>query len=95
MRISQVVEEVERVVWKKVGNSYVFKGPDVFASLKPENNVWKMLIVIDKQRYTGERPTLEEAFKVTDKLIFQKAKQAWLNSDCKAVIAPWQGDLDI
>jgi hypothetical protein len=47
--------------------------------------VWQMRVRIGNQWYRGERPTLEEAFKAADRLIYEKAKDVWLKSKATAV----------
>lgn len=56
--------------------------------------LWQMEVRINGHKYKGTRPTLEEAFKAADRLIYEKAKDVWLQSRCGAVIAPWVGNLE-
>jgi hypothetical protein len=62
----------------------------VEASIKPAaGQQWEMLLRAHGQRYKGTRPTLEDAYKALDDLMFKVAKPYWLKQDAHAVIMPW------
>ena len=67
--------------------------PEVWAQLSHEDGKWSMAVRIGKQNYSGERPTLEEAFRATADLLYKHAKEFWLCMDSQAVTAPWAGEL--
>lgn len=91
----QKAEKANPNAWRQVGDAYIFTPqPEVSATLAPEAGRWLMLVTLGKQTYRGVRDTLEEAFKATDSLLYEKAKDAWLKSLCAAVIAPWAGKLE-
>jgi hypothetical protein len=56
--------------------------------------VWQMKVRIGTQWYKGTRPTLEEAFKAADRLIYEKAKDVWLKSKATAVTSNFAGILE-
>lgn len=79
-----------RYVWQELLDSYVFEPlPEVRAHLTEHDGSWEMRVVINGQKFHGERSTLEEAFKATANLLFKHAKDIWLRMDTRAVIAPW------
>ncbi len=53
-----------------------------------------MVLQVNGKRYVGSRPTLEEAFKATDRLIYKEAKEYWLKSDASVVLEQWKGTLE-
>ena len=80
--------------WEEFLGNYTFKPSGTCnATIAPLGEGWTMAAVIDGKRYLGKRPTLEEAFKATDQLIFQHARKYWLRMDARVVLAPWKGDL--
>jgi hypothetical protein len=54
-----------------------------------------MILSVGRKRYVGLRPTLEEAAKATNKLMHDKANEAWSGSRWGVVLAPWEGDLNV
>lgn len=80
--------------WYPLESGFALECFNVSARLQPRGAVWEMLVVVSGQRYTGQRPTLEDAFKAADRLIYEKAKDVWLQSKCTAAIAPWVGTLE-
>jgi hypothetical protein len=53
-----------------------------------------MAVKINGKNYVGNRPTLEDAFKATDRLIFLHTKDIWAKSDASAVLESWKGVLN-
>lgn len=73
-----------------IDGGYTFNPVDaVLAVLTPTDGNWAMLVQAGGRRYTGQRATLEEAFKATDALLFREAKDFWTKSLCSVVLAPW------
>ena len=54
---------------------------------------WSMLGRIGEKTYKGTRPSLEEAAKAADRLLYKKFPHVWTTTDARAIIAPWRGDL--
>lgn len=81
--------------WQELLDSYVFApAPNVNANLTERDGSWTMVVDIDSKHYVGSRPTLEEAFKATDRFLYLHARTFWLRSICHAVIAPWCSELE-
>lgn len=81
--------------WKRMMGTYVFNPvPGVSAKLEEAGTKWSMTVLINGHRFTGQRDTLEEAFKATDRLLFKHAKDYWLKSLCHEVLEPWVGTLE-
>ena len=91
-------EEPEPKAWKEVGPGYAFSTDGCDASITPfADGHWQMILSISagRKRYVGLRPTLEEAVKATNKLMHDKANDAWSGSRWGVVLAPWEGDLNV
>jgi hypothetical protein len=76
--------------WQEVLDSYVFMPDDscrVF--ITEQDGKWSMTANISGKHYSGERPTLEDAFKACANLLYKHAKDFWLRMDTRAVTAPW------
>jgi len=76
--------------WQNVLDSYVFVPDDncrVF--ITEQDGKWSMTANISGKHYSGERPTLEDAFKACANLLYKHAKDFWLRMDTRAVTAPW------
>ena len=87
-------EEVMQYCWEELLDTYTFKPSETCsATIAPLGEGWTMAVVIDGKRYLGNRPTLEEAFKATDRLIYQHARKYWLRMDSRVIMEPWKGDL--
>ena len=79
-----------------LGKAYMYApAPDVWATLVEQDGKWVMSVKLKGQKYHGERPTLEAAFKATCNLIFKHAKHYWLRMDPRIVIAPWSHTLEV
>lgn len=80
----------ELLEWREEFGRYIFD-PDetVRIEIFEESGKWKSRVVIEGQKYSAERPTLEEAYKATSDLLYKKAKKYWLRQDAKAVMDPW------
>lgn len=63
-------------------------------SLNEESGKWTMRAFIHGKHYSGERPTLELAFKATDRLLYEKAKEYWLKSTCHEVVKEFSSILE-
>ena len=80
--------------WQEVLDSYVFMPHEscrVF--ITEQNGKWNMTANISGKHYSGERPTLEDAFKACANLLYKHAKDFWLRMDTRAVTAPWKETL--
>ena len=80
--------------WAQMLDSYTFEAPNVDARLTHQGDVWFMAVKINGKNYVGNRPTLEDAFKATDRLIFLHTKDIWAKSDSSALLEPWKGVLN-
>ncbi len=81
--------------WEELLDSYLFRPSETCsATLTERDGKWEMLLQVNGKRYVGSRPTLEEAFKATDRLIYKEAKEYWLRSDARAVLEQWKGTLE-
>lgn len=89
-------EEPEPKAWKAVGAGYEFSTDGCAASITPfADGHWQMTLNMGRKRYVGLRSTLEEAVKATNKLMHDKANEAWSGSRWGVVLAPWEGDLNV
>jgi hypothetical protein len=89
-------EEPEPKVWKVSGPGYEFSAEGCVANIMPcTDGHWHMVVHVGAKHYYGNRPTLEEAAKATNKLMHDKANEAWSGSHWGVVLAPWQGDLNV
>jgi hypothetical protein len=84
----------ERYAWKEMFGRYTLKAPAVDADIAKLGEGWTMVVVIGGQRFLGNRPTLEAAYKATSDLLFKHAKKIWLKEDATVIMAPWKGRLD-
>lgn len=75
--------------WTSVlGKAYTYAPvPSVWAALVEKNGVWTMAVKLNGQKFHGERPTLEAAYKATANLIYKHAKEYWLRMDGRVVSA--------
>jgi hypothetical protein len=80
--------------WQTMLDSYIFHpSDDCDVLLTERGGSWHMNVTINKQKWHGERATLEEAFKATANLLYMHAKDFWLKMDTRAVTAPWAHEL--
>ena len=93
-RITQTLAEKnggKLYAWTKMLDSYCFTpAPDVWATIKPIDGKFLMTVSLNKQRYVGERKTLDEAFKATANLVYKHAREYWLKMDGRAVSADFE-----
>lgn len=55
---------------------------------------WEMVACTAEQKtYRGTRPTLEDAAKAVDRLLYKTNPRAWTVTDARAIM-PWKGDLN-
>ena len=81
--------------WEMLLDSYIFRPSETCrAMLTERDGKWDMVLEVNGKRFVGNRPTLEEAFKATDHLIYKQAKDYWLRSDASVVLEPWKGVLN-
>ena len=81
--------------WEMLLDSYIFQPSETCsANLTERDGKWDMVVEVNGKRFVGSRPTLEEAFKATDHLIYKQAKDYWLRSDASVVLEPWKGTLE-
>ena len=74
-------------VWQSVlGKAFTYApSPDVWATIIEQDGKWVMAVKLNGQKYVGERPTLEAAFKATCNLIYKHAREFWLGMDARTV----------
>jgi hypothetical protein len=62
-----------------------------------DDGTWQMRIKFAKNPVarSGERPTLEEAFKASDRLLHKHLPHVWTVTDARAIISSWKGDLNL
>jgi hypothetical protein len=95
MMAEKGTEPVVLYHWQELLDSFVFApAQNVNANLTEREGKWTMVVDIEGNHYVGNRPTLEEAFKATDQLIFKHARTYWLRSICRAVVSPWCSELE-
>ncbi len=74
--------------WQSVfGKAFTYApSPNVWATITEIEEKWIMAVKLNGQKYSGERPTLEAAFKATSNLIYKHAREYWLRMNSKVVI---------
>ena len=86
-----------RYCWRCVDDAFeLTDGGDfspIVAMLAPVTDGWEGTLYVNGQRYVGRRPTQEEAFKALATVMYQKAKEIWLQMDSHAVQEAWAGTL--
>jgi hypothetical protein len=89
------IGEVKMYAWTSLlDKAYTYAPvPEVWATLVEQDGKWLMTVKLKGQKYSGERPTLEAAFKATANLLFKHAKEYWLRMDARVVTAPWSHTL--
>lgn len=93
--MQKAAEKPNPYAWRQEGAAYIFRpSPGLLATLTPQFGKWAMLVDVGGTTYRGVRDTLEEAFKATDRLLYEKDKDSWLKSLCALPIAPWAGKLE-
>jgi hypothetical protein len=55
--------------------------------------VWNAEVRVGEKRYLAARPTLEAAFKASDRLIYRNRPECMWVTDCKEVIRTFEGEL--
>ena len=94
-RLTQTLAEKGQLAalypWQSVLDSvFTFKpSKDVSVEIMEQDGKWAMTANISGKHYSGERPTLEDAFKACANLLYKHAKDFWLRMDTRAVTAPW------
>ena len=80
-------EETKLYVWQAVfGKAFTFApSPNVWATIIEQDGKWIMAVKLNGQKYSGERETLEAAFKATSNLIYKHARRYWLQMDARPV----------
>jgi len=58
-------------------------------------NEWHMNTHLGNKHFVGVRPTLEEAFKASDRLLYQHFPKEWTVTDARAIMASWREDLNL
>jgi hypothetical protein len=98
-RLTQTLAEKGRDVklypWTSLlGKAFTYApSPEVWATIVEQNGKWVMTVKLHGQKYSGERPTLEAAFKATANLIYKHARPFWLRMDARAVTEPWAHEI--
>jgi hypothetical protein len=62
--------------------------------LYEEAGLWIATATIDGKRYRAARQSLEDAAKAADRLLYKKFPHVWTQTDARAIISPWKGDLN-
>lgn len=60
-----------------------------------EGGKWIMTATLGKEKFRGERKTLEDAAKAADRLLYKKFTHVWTVTDPRVIIDPWKGDLNL
>lgn len=68
-------------------------GEDVFF-IWEEHGTWIMTAKIGDKHFRGERRTLEDAAKASDRLLYKNLPKVWTVTDARVIINPWRGDLN-
>lgn len=68
---------------------------DNIMSIWEDHGRWVMTAFLDGHGYRGERETLEAAAKAADRLLYEKFKNVWTQTDAHVIIDPWKGDLPL
>ncbi len=74
-------------VWQSMlGKVFTYApSPNVWATVTEIEGKWIMAVKLNGQKFHGERPTLEAAFKATSNLIYKHAREYWLRMDSRTV----------
>ena len=77
----------EVFVWTSLlGKAFSFApSPEVWATVVEQDGKWVMAVKLNGQKFHGERPTLEAAFKATTNLIYKHKREYWLKMDARPV----------
>ena len=59
----------------------------------PAGRPWRMRVKADGKVFSGERETLEDAFKATDRLVYKHFPHVWTSTNCRVILDLWAGDL--
>ena len=94
-------ENACKYFWKLAPNSaddfYLVIGLDNGARIwkDPAGRPWRMRVKADDKVFSGERETLEDAFKATDRLVYKTFPGVWAQTDCRVIVATFEGDLNL
>ena len=61
-----------------------------------QDGVWCMRTTVynnGKSGFAGHRPTLEEAAKASERLLYKNFPHVWTVTDARAIMKSWKGDL--
>jgi hypothetical protein len=63
-----------------------------------EDNAWYMRTAFydaagKETVFSGYRPTLEAAFKASDRLLYKNFPKEWTVTDARAIMASWSGEI--
>lgn len=56
---------------------------------------WRMTAQFGDKKYNGTRSSLEGAAKAADRLLYKNLPKEWTITDARAIIRPWEGDLNL
>lgn len=79
--------------WQKVVGGFKIIWPGGIVHLTIGDKKWMVKAKIEDTFYTGERATLELAFKTADALMWKHAKDIWLKTNASTVLREFMGDL--
>lgn len=65
-----------------------------------QDGIWCMRTVFNnsvggESVFTGQRQTLEEAAKASDRLLYKNFPKEWTVTDAHAIVDSWRGDLNL
>lgn len=90
----KVIAETEGYAWHMDGLSFVLDMPECHIRLKKELDNYTVCAIMNGRKYKGERPTLEQCFKVIDKIVYKEFPAIWCKINCSIVLEQFQGDLN-
>ena len=72
--------------WTEISpDKYELTLPTGRAKLSKLEEIWEVRLKLEDD-FIGTRPTLEEAFRTVDKMIYDRAKNYWLKMRCHVVL---------
>jgi hypothetical protein len=83
-----------KYAWTRVDNgpmNLVFDDSEM--SIWEENGEWIAAATLGGKKYRTSRDTLEGAAKAADRLLYKNFPHVWTQTDARAIINPWKGDL--
>lgn len=95
-KVSKKVSPYKHTWIQETDGSYTIRVGVLFlARLYQFNDLWRMAVRVNGKTYRGERPTLEDAAKAVDRLLYKNLPKEWTVTDARCIIGPWRGDLNL